>query len=48
MTINHFRSIKLIRATVPVLALALLASLPATPQGKGKGGGGSPSVEISR
>jgi hypothetical protein len=40
MTIfNQFRSAQLIRAAAPVLALALLASLPATPQGKGKGGG---------
>lgn len=41
MTIlNHFRSTKLIRAAASVLALALFASLPATPQGKGKGKGG--------
>jgi len=37
---NHVRSIKFLRAASPVIALALLAALPATPQGKGKAGGG--------
>jgi hypothetical protein len=40
MTIfNQVRLNKLVRVASPVLALALFASLPATPQGKGKGGG---------
>ena len=40
MTIfNHARLNKFVRVASPVLALALFASLPATPQGKGKGGG---------
>jgi hypothetical protein len=42
MTIfNHVRSNKFARVASPVLALALFAAMPATPQGKGKGGGDS-------
>jgi len=48
MTIfNHVRSNQFLRIASPVLALALFASVPATPQGKGKGGDNDPDRVIT-
>ncbi|MEO5924617.1 MAG: hypothetical protein ABIR70_12400 [Bryobacteraceae bacterium] len=48
MTIfNQVRSNKFLRVASPVLALALFASLPATPQGKMKGGDNDPDRVIT-